>query len=75
MNPIDPPSPDSRLTIQFRGLPIRLWWKLMETAQKQKVPLSYLIFHTLAKAVDYGLEGDSYDLVVSEIKDKLDQEA
>lgn len=72
MTAVDVPPPDSKLDIQIKGLPIRLWWSLVEAAQKQKVPLNYFIFRTLAEAVNFGADGDSYDLLVLEIKRSLE---
>jgi len=69
---VDVPSPDSKLDIQIKGLPIRLWWSLMEAAQKQGVPLNYFIFRTLAEAVDFGAEGEPYDILVLEIQRTLE---
>lgn len=72
MTTIDVPPPDSKLDIQIKDMPIRLWWSLIEAAQKQNVPLSYFIFRTLAEAVNFGDDGESYDLLVMVIKRSLE---
>lgn len=74
MTAVDVPPPDSKLDIQIKGLPIRLWWSLTEAAQKQNVPLSYFIFRALAEAVNFGDDGESYDMLVLEIKRSLEAE-
>lgn len=67
MQPVDPPRPNSLLTIQIDNFPVRLWWKLLETAQQRGVPVNYLVFSMLALAVGYQQEGESYDLLIKEI--------
>lgn len=64
---IAPPHPDAKLAIQIENFPVRLWWKLLETSQKRKVSVNYLIFSILAGAVGYSHHGESYDLLISEI--------
>jgi hypothetical protein len=71
MQDMAPPALDQNLCIEIKNLPVRLWWKLMETAQARGVPLSYLIFQTLVEAVGYQGEEEPYDLVVREIKKSL----
>ena len=72
MAPTSPPPPDQTISVEMKNLPVRLWWKLMETAQQRKVSLSYLIFNILVDAVGYSQEGEPYDLVVQEIKKALE---
>lgn len=71
MNAVTPPRPDAVVTLQVKGMPVRLWWKLMETAQQQGVSINYLVFKTLVEAVGFNDEGESYDMVVKEIEQQL----
>lgn len=73
MNQVDPPSPTSLVNLEIKGLPMRLWWKLMEDAQRRGVSLSYLIFQALVEKVGYDQEGEPYDLLVREIKETLNK--
>jgi hypothetical protein len=68
---IQPPSPGATVNIQLKGIPTRLWWKIMETAQKQGVSASYFIFRTLAEVLDYNQAGEDYDQLLREIKEQL----
>lgn len=72
MEDLTPPAPDQAIAIEIKNLPVRLWWKLMETAQMRGVPLSYLIFHLLVDAVGYEQDGEPYDLVVREIRKTME---
>ena len=69
--PISPPAPDSTLSIQIDNFPVRLWWKLLETAQQRKLSVNYLIFSLLAGEVGYAAQGESYDFLISEIREHL----
>ena len=69
-----PPAPNSTIKLEIAGIPIRLWWKVMEIAQANKMSSAYFIFKTLAEAVGFNQEGESYDMVLKEIKDHLDVE-
>lgn len=66
------PAPDQTINVEIKNLPVRLWWKLMETAQQRKVSLDYLIFHLLVDAVGYDQDGEPFDLVVREIRKTLE---
>jgi hypothetical protein len=66
-----PPRPNTSVKVEMEGLPIRLWWKILETAQRQGVPSGYFIFRTLAEAVGYNQNTEDYDLVLKEIKEHL----
>lgn len=66
-----PPGPDKMVSLQLSGIPVKLWWKLQETAQKQGVSPGYLVFRLLADALVYEQEGESYDLLLKEIKEHL----
>jgi hypothetical protein len=66
------PALDQTIGVEIKNLPVRLWWKLMETAQARKVPLSYLVFHILVEALGYQGDEEPYDLVVREIKKSLE---
>jgi hypothetical protein len=72
MEDLSAPAPDQAIGIEIKNLPVRLWWKLMETAQTRGIPLSYLIFQILVEAVGYDGEEEPYDLVVREIKKTLE---
>ena len=71
MSQIAPPRADQSISIEIKNLPVRMWWKLMETAQQRKVTLSYLVFKTLVDAVGYDQDAEPYDLVVREIEKAL----
>ncbi|MFZ5584301.1 MAG: hypothetical protein ACOZHQ_00060 [Thermodesulfobacteriota bacterium] len=71
MNDIRPPAPGATTTIELSGFPVRLWWKLLETAQLKGVSVNYLVLSILAQAVDHNDYGESYDLVVQEISQHL----
>jgi hypothetical protein len=71
MSDIRPPAPGATTTIELSGFPVRLWWKLLETAQLKGVSANYLVLSILAQAVDHNVEGESYDLVVQEISQHL----
>lgn len=71
MNNVNPPEPRATTTIGITGFPVRLWWKLLETAQLKGVSVNYLLLSILAQAVDYNTNGESYDLVVEEITRQL----
>jgi hypothetical protein len=71
MKRIQPPASDDAVELALGGIPARLWWKIMETAQRQGVPASYFVFRTLAEAVGYNQEGESYDLMLREIREHL----
>lgn len=74
MNNLDPPpKPNELITLEIRGLPVRLWWKLMETAQKKGTTINYLVFKLLVDAVGFNGENESYDLVVKEIERYMEQ--
>jgi hypothetical protein len=66
-----PPSPGKLISLRMSGIPVRLWWKIQETAHKQGVAPGYLVFKLLAEAMLYDQEGESYDLVLKEIKEHL----
>lgn len=70
-SPIAPPPPDQMLSLSVSGIPMRLWWKLHETAQRQGVTPGYLVFKVLAEALDYEQKGESYDLLLKEMKNHL----
>lgn len=72
MEDLTPPAPEQAIGIEIKNLPVRLWWKLMETAQSRGVPLSYLIFQILVEAVGYQGDEEPYDLVVKEIRKTID---
>jgi hypothetical protein len=72
MTNLQPPAPNTAVRIELGGIPVRLWWKIMETAQRQGVPSGYFVFRTLAEAVGYNQGGEEYDLVLKEIKAHLD---
>lgn len=73
MTRIDPPAPQTTIDIEGIKLPVRLWWKLVETAGKEGVSANYLVFRLLSEALDFDMEGESYDMVLDEIKTQLDQ--
>ena len=68
MTSIELPSPDSNVKVEIT-MPLKLWWKLMETAQQNNMKLNYLIFKNLAHAADYDINGESYDLLLREIEE------
>ncbi|KIX15751.1 hypothetical protein [Dethiosulfatarculus sandiegensis] len=68
MTSIELPSPDSNVKVEIT-MPLKLWWKLMETAQQNDMKLNYLIFKNLADAADYDINGESYDLLLREIEE------
>lgn len=72
MNDVRPPAPGATTTIELAGFPVRLWWKLLETAQLKGMSVNYLILSILAQAVDHNVNGESYDLVVQEITKQLE---
>ena len=71
MAKISPPSPDSVIKVEVT-MPIRLWWKLMETAQRRKMKLSYMLFNILTDAAGFDGDNESYDLLLKEIEDNMD---
>lgn len=73
METIKPPAPHATTEVNISGLPVRLWWKLLETAQHRGVSVNYLVLSILAQAVDFNPEGESYDLVVREIASCLEE--
>ncbi len=73
MNDYQPPSPDSRIDLEIKGVPIRLWWKLMEEAQRKKIGLSYLVFQALVEKVGFDPGEESYDLVVQELRQAMEE--
>lgn len=66
-----PPAPGSSMTLEIKNLPVKLWWKLMETARIKKVSVEYLLFRTLVDALKYDDQGESYDLVLEVIEKEL----
>ncbi|MFH1061242.1 MAG: hypothetical protein V1797_21465 [Pseudomonadota bacterium] len=72
MSDVRPPAPGATTTIELAGFPVRLWWKLLETAQLKGIGVNYLVLSILAQAVDHNVNGESYDLLVKEIADQLE---
>ncbi len=66
---LDPPGPQEMVALTIERLPVRLWWKLLETARQRRVSVDYLVFRLLAEGVGYNQGGESYDLVIKEIKE------
>ena len=73
MDTIKPPAPNATTEITISGFPVRLWWKLLETAQHRGVSVNYLVLSIMAQAVDFNHQGESYDLLVREINSCLEQ--
>jgi hypothetical protein len=69
MTNIELPSADSTVKVELT-MPIKLWWKLMETSQRKNTKLNYLVFKILADAADYDIKGESYDLLLREIEEE-----
>lgn len=73
MAQVDVPDPTALVHLEIKGLPVRLWWKLMEEAQRRGVSLSYLIFQALVEKVGYDQTGEPYDLLVQQIQETLNE--
>ena len=71
MAKIEPPRPDSSIKVELT-IPVRLWWKLMETAQRKNMKLNYLLFKILADTAGFEGDQESYDLLLREIEDNLE---
>ena len=74
MSEIKPPAPGATTTIELAGFPVRLWWKLLETAQLKGMSVNYLVLSILAQGVGHNVDGESYDLVVQEITRQMENE-
>lgn len=74
MSTVRPPAPGATTTIELAGFPVRLWWKLLETAQHKGISVNYLVLSILAQAVDHNVNGESYDMLIKEISTQLESE-
>lgn len=75
MDTYQAPAPDEKINVELKGMPLKLWWKVMEVSQKKRIPPAYFVFKTLAEAVDYDQENESYDLLLREIQQNLGEAA